>query len=92
MRLALEENPISTRLSGPKEPPSDQSTLWPSPKLDKGKAKMPEAKMPEFEDLDGNESTHSLDNEYGGLDVPIMRTPRAKKVFIKTNEQLCHSY
>ena len=55
------ESPISTRLSGPQEPPSDQSTLWPSPKMDtKGKAK-----MPEYEDSNGNESTHSHDSEYG---------------------------
>ena len=38
--------------------------------MDKGKAK-----MPEYEDSDGNESAHSLDSEFGGLDVPIMRTP-----------------
>ena len=57
-------------MSGPQEPPRDQSTSRPSPKLDKGKAK-----MPEYEDSDGNESAHSLDSEFGGLDVPIMRTP-----------------
>ena len=39
---------------------------------DKGKAK-----IHEYEDSDGNESAHSLDSEYGGLDVPIMRTPGA---------------
>ena len=68
----LTESPISTRLSGPQEPPSDQSMSRPNPKIDKGKAK-----MPEYEDSDGNDSTHSLDSEYGGLDVPIMRTPGA---------------
>ena len=29
---------------------------------------------------DGNESLRSLDNEYDGLEVPIMRIPRVKKV------------
>ena len=33
--------------------------------------------MPKYEDEDGNDSTHSLESEYGGLDVPIMRTPGA---------------
>ena len=49
--------------------------------------------MPEFKDdhSDGNESAHSLDNEYGGLEVHITRTPRAKKAFTTTNEQLCCS-
>ena len=44
--------------------------------------------MPEFE---YSESTHSLDREFGGLDVPIMRTLGAKKVFTKTSEQLRRS-
>ena len=70
----LTESPISTRLSGPQEPPSDQSMSRPNPKIDKGKAK-----MPEYEDSDGNESTHSIHSEYGGLDVPIMRTRTTKK-------------
>ena len=56
-------------MSGPQEPPRDQSTSRPSPKLDKGKAK-----MPEYED-----SHHSLDSEFGGLDVLIMRTPGAPR-------------
>ena len=33
--------------------------------------------MLEYEDSDENEATHSLDSEYGRLDVPIMRTPGA---------------
>ena len=33
--------------------------------------------MPQYEDSDGNESTHSLDSERGGVDVLIMRTPGA---------------
>ena len=65
-----EGSPISTRLSGPQEPPRDKSTSRPSPKPDNGNAK-----MAQFEDLDGNESAHIIDCEYGGLDVPIMRTP-----------------
>mgnify|MGYP000385544625 CR=1 FL=1 len=30
--------------------------------------------MHEYEDSNGNESDHSPDSEYGGLDVPNMRT------------------
>ena len=41
LRHMFEESPITTRLSGPQEPLSNQSTSWPSPNLDKGKAKMP---------------------------------------------------
>ena len=46
--------------------------------------------MPKFEDdhSDGNESAHSLDSEYGGMEVPIMRTPGAKKVLTTTSEKL----
>ena len=49
--------------------------------------------MPKYEHdhSDGNESAHSLDSEYGGLDVPIMRTPRAKKALTMANEKLYHS-
>ena len=72
LRPTLDISPISTRLSGPKETPSNQTMSQPSPKQDTGKAK-----MLEYEDSDGNESTHSLDSEYGGLDVPIIRTPEA---------------
>ena len=31
---------------------------------------------------------HSLNNEYGGLDAPITRTPRGKKASTKVSEQL----
>ena len=82
MRLTSEEIPISTRLSGTQEPPNDQSTSWPNPKKDKDKVK-----MHEYEDSDGNESAHSLDNEYGGLNVPITSTPATKKEFTKTSEK-----
>mgnify|MGYP000072974530 FL=1 len=74
---------MSTSLSGTQEPLSDQSTLWPSPKLDKGMAK-----MLEFEDADGIKSVHSLNSEYGELDVPIMSTPRVKKASMMAREQL----
>ena len=47
--------------------------------------------MPEFEDSHGNESTHSLDSDYGGLDVPIMRTPGAKKALTTAGENLLRS-
>ena len=39
----------------------------------------------------GNESTHSLESEFGGFDVPIIRSPDVKKALTSTNEQLCHS-
>ena len=56
MRLTLEGSPISTRLSGPREPPSDQSMSRPSPKTDKGKAK-----MTVYRDLEEmNRLTHSI--------------------------------
>ena len=65
----FEESPITTRLSGPREPRSDQSICRPSPKLDKGKTK-----MSKYEDPIDNASTHSLDSEFEGLDIPIIRT------------------
>ena len=64
----FEDSPITTMLSGQQEPLSDQSISRPSPKMDKGKEKMSEYKDNHFED---NESTHSLDSEFGGFDVPI---------------------
>ena len=68
---------------GATEPPSDQSTSRPSLKSDKGKAK-----MPKIEDLDRNKSMHSLDSGYElGLDVPLMRTLGARKVFTAISEQ-----
>ena len=70
-----------TRLSGPQEPPSDLSTSRPSPKMDKGKAKMSEYEDDRFDD---NESIHSLDCEFGGFDVPI----GAKKALISSNGKL----
>ena len=58
LRLIFEESPISTRLSGPQEPPKDQSMSQLSPKSDIGKAK-----MWEYEDYqsNANESAHSLE-------------------------------
>ena len=81
----FEESPVTTRLSGPQEPLSDQSTSRPSPKLDKGKAKMPEYEDDHF---DGNESTHSLDSEFEGLDI---RTNGVKKALESANEKLRRS-
>ena len=54
--------------------------------MDKGKAK-----MSEYEDdpSDDNESTHSLDSEFGGFDVPIIRSTGVKKAVTSTNEKLC---
>ena len=37
LRLTQEESPISARLSGPQEPPSNHNASWPSPKSDKVK-------------------------------------------------------
>ena len=49
--------------------------------MDKGKAK-----MLEYEDdhVDDNESTHSLDSEFGDFDVPS----RVKKSLTSANEKL----
>ena len=69
LTLMFEESPTTTRLSGPWEPSSDQSICQPSSRLDKGKAK-----MSEYEDTNDNASTHSLDNEFEGLDIPIIQT------------------
>ena len=46
----FEHSPITTRLSGPQEPLSDQSTSRPIPKMNKGKAKMPEYEDDCFDD------------------------------------------
>ena len=81
----LEESLIMTQLSGTQEAPSDQSTSQMSRKLDKGKAKMPEYKEDNF---NGNESTHSLDSEFEGLDI---RTNGAKKALAFANEKLHRS-
>ena len=79
---------MATRLSGPHEPLNDQSMLWLSSRLGKGKAK-----MSEFEDgqSDEDDSTHSLNSEYRTLEVPIMRTLGAKKVLTMANEKHRHS-
>ena len=53
--------------------------------MDNGKAKMPEYEDDQSND---NESTHSLDNELGAFDVPIMRTHGMKKVIAMANEKL----
>ena len=84
----FEESPITTRLGGLQEPPTDQSTSRPSPKMDKGKTKMLEYEDDQF---DSNELTHSLDDEFGGLDVPLLRTPRVKKAIAMANEKLYRS-
>ena len=81
MRHRFEESPTVTKLSGPEEPQSDRSTSLPSPKMDKGKAK-----MPKYVDSEGIESEHSPDSEFNGLDLSV--TSRAKKVHTKTNEPL----
>ena len=67
----FKESPTTTQLSGPQEPPSDQSIGQPSPRINKGKAK-----MSEYEDLNDNASTHSLDSESEGLDILIIQTTR----------------
>mgnify|MGYP006973856236 CR=1 FL=1 len=70
----FEESLITTRLSAPQEPMSDQSASQQSPKPDKGKGR-----MPEYEDSIDIESTHSLDSEFEGLDTSIIRTNGVKK-------------
>ena len=82
----FEEIPITTLLSGPQEPPSDQSIFRPSPKLDKGKDK-----MSGYEEPIDNASTHSLDSEFEGLDIPIIQTDGVKKALKSTNEKLRRS-
>ena len=52
--------------------------------MDKGKAKMSEYEDDHFDD---NELTHSLDSEFGGLDVPI----GVKKSLTSVNEKLHRS-
>ena len=84
LTLMFGDSPISTRRSGLREPQSDQSIGRPSPRLDKGKAK-----MSEYEDPNDNASTHSLDNEFEGLDIPIIQTVGAKKALESANETLC---
>ena len=68
--------------------PSDQSTSQPSSKMDKGKAKMLEYEDDQF---DGNELTLSLDNEFNGFDVPLLRTLGVKKAISMTIQKLCRS-
>ena len=58
LRLTPEECPISTRLSGPQKPPSDQSTSQPSPKVDKGTAKCLHLKTDNLMEM--NRLTHSI--------------------------------
>ena len=53
--------------------------------MDKGKAKMSEYEDDPTED---NKSTHSLDNEFGAFDVPLMRTPGVRKAIIMKNIKL----
>ena len=59
----FEESRITRWLRGPREPPSYQSIFRPSPKLDKGKAK-----MSGYEEPIDNASTQSLDREFEILD------------------------
>ena len=82
LTLMFDDSPISTRLSGPRELPSDQSIGRPSPRLDKGKAK-----MSEYEDTNDNASTHSLDSESEGLDISIIQTDGAQKALENANEK-----
>ena len=65
---------------GPQEPPSDHNTSRLSPKLDKGKAK-----MPKYEDSMDNESSHYLYNEFQGLNI---YTTEAKKALVYANKKL----
>ena len=86
LTLMFEDSPISTWLSGPREPPSDQSIGRLSPRLDKGKGK-----MPEFEDTNDNASTHSLNSEPEEFDLSIFQTAGAQKALNSANEKLRRS-
>ena len=88
LRSILDDSPTSTSFSGLQEPPRDQSTSRPSPKMDKGKAKMSDH---EEDPSDDNESTHSLDSEFGAFDVPLLRSPGVQKALKSGNEKLCRS-
>ena len=81
----FEKSPTWTRLDGPLEPPSDQSTSQPSPKLAKGKAN-----MPEWENQVENESILSLDIELDGLNT-LMQTNGAKEAIDTANERKTRS-
>ena len=85
LRSISDGSMISTRLSGPQECPSDRSTSRESSKMDKGKAKMPEYEDDPYGD---NESTHSLDSEFGAFDVPLLRTLGVQKALTSANEKL----
>ena len=52
--------------------------------MDKGKTKMPEYEDDHF---DRNESTQSLDSQFGGFDIPV----GVKKVLTTANEKLYRS-
>ena len=87
-RSILKDSLISTTLSELEEPPSDRSTSRSSPKMAKAKAKMLEYEDDQFDD---NRSTHSLDSDFGGFDLPIIRSPEVKKALTSANEKLRHS-
>ena len=70
-------------LSGPQETLSNQSISQPSPKLDKGKAK-----MREYEDQIGAESIHSLNHEFQSLDIHI---DGVKEAIVSTSVELRRS-
>ena len=44
--------------------------------------------MSEYEDLNDNASTHSLDSDFEGLDIPIIQMARHKKALESANEKL----
>ena len=80
LTLIIEDSPISTRLGGPREPPSDLSIGRPRPRLDKGKAK-----MSKYEDTNDNTSTHSLNSESEGLDISNTQMAGAQKTLEYAN-------
>ena len=47
--------------------------------------------MSEYEDPNDNASTHSLDSEFKGLDIPIIQMAGGKKALESANETLRHS-
>ena len=88
LRSKLDKSLITTKLSEPQQPPSDQSTSRPSLKMDKGNAKLLEYEDDKSND---NESTHSLYNEFGAFDVALMRIAGVHKAIARTNEKLRRS-
>ena len=71
-------------MSGPQEPPSNETTLQPWARSDKGKVKMPQYDVDHHDESHSDVSTRSLHSEFG---VPIMQTLGLKKTLGAANEK-----